>query len=159
MCQKVAGTFPGKVPATFLPACFLRGLEGDDGELVVQIGLQLVVPGDGEIALGLDDEEARRHAHLEPLLLCIEPLFRELPAELRGLDALPILFESKRRVAHFPHRHELHAPETRGGLIALESGTRVVGFLGALTERIIQREPDRPRREIRREDLTEHGPE
>jgi hypothetical protein len=149
------------IPQLFLPraACFLRGLERDDRELIIQIGLQLVVSRDGEVALGLDDEEARRHTHLEPLLFGIEPLFGEVATELRGLDALTILLEPKRRVPHFAHRHELHAPETRGGLIALEPGTREVGLLEALSKRVVQRKTDRPRREIRREDLTEHGPE
>ena len=57
----------------------------------------------GEIALRLDDEEARRHPDLEPPLLGVEPLLRQLAAELRGLDPLAVLLEPQRRVAHFAH--------------------------------------------------------
>jgi hypothetical protein len=37
----------------------LRRLECDDGELILEAGLQLVVARDREVALRLDDEEAR----------------------------------------------------------------------------------------------------
>jgi len=37
--------------------------------------------------VGLDDEERRRHADLEPLLLRIEPLLRERPPGAAGVDA------------------------------------------------------------------------
>ena len=84
----------------------LCGLEPDHRELILQARLQLVVARDREIALRLDDEEARRHPDFEALLLRVEALFGELASELRGLDALTVLFEPKCRVAHLPHRDE-----------------------------------------------------
>ena len=55
-------------------ADLLDGFEGDHRQLIVERRLQLVVPGNRKITLGLDDEEARGHPHLEAFLLRIEPL-------------------------------------------------------------------------------------
>ena len=69
----------------------LHRLERDDGKLQFKVRLQLVVACDGEIALRLDDQKARRHADLEPALFRVEPLLGELASELGGADALTIL--------------------------------------------------------------------
>src|SRR5262245_4437398 len=96
--------FRRKVPATFLrashllsaterPAGRLCGLEGDDRELVGELGLELVVTRLGQVALRLDHEEAGRHADFEPALLGVDTLLGERAALLRGLNPLTILLE------------------------------------------------------------------
>ena len=48
---------------------------GHRRQLIVEIGPELVVAGNGQIALGLDDEEAAGHAGGELLLFRLETLF------------------------------------------------------------------------------------
>src|SRR6266542_1522706 len=157
LAPKVAGTKGASHLSAGAGA--LGGLECDDGELVGEARLELVVAGDDEVALGLDHEEARRHAHLEPLLLRIEPLLRELATELRRLDALTVLLEPQRGIAHLTDGDELDLPNPCGGLVAFQPRAREVRLLDTLSERIGEREPERPRGKIRGEHLSQHGAE
>ena len=101
----------------------LYRIERDQCELVIELRLQLAVPGDGEVALRLDDVEVRRHPDLEALLLLIQPLLRQLTPEARGVDALAILFELHPRLPDFAHDLELGAAQPRHVLVTLQQGT------------------------------------
>src|SRR6185295_4835260 len=105
--EKGGWHFPEKVPATFRrfsaterTAGRLRGLEGDDGQLVRELGLELVVARLGQIALRLNDQEAGRHADFEPPLLRIDALLGQRAPLLRGLNPLTILFHPQRGIPH-----------------------------------------------------------
>src|SRR4029453_994245 len=54
---------------------------------------------------------------------------------------------------------DLEAVQASRRLIALQPRAREVGLLGALSDRVAEREPDDPRRKIRREYLAEHAAE
>ena len=67
---------------------FLHGLEVDDRLVVVEDRAQLVVARLREVALGLEDEEARGRAGLELALLGLEPPLGQLPRRACRLHAL-----------------------------------------------------------------------
>ena len=62
------------MPETALLLC-QRGIAGIERQQQhAPVGIAFVVPGDGQVALRLDHEEARGEAHLEPSLLGVETL-------------------------------------------------------------------------------------
>ena len=74
---------------------------------------ELVGLGLREIALGLDDEEARRHPHLEPLALGVEPLVGEFAGGAGRLHALRVHFDVPARVRTSAESHAPSALFTR----------------------------------------------
>ena len=126
-------------------AHLLDTLEGDRGQLIVEIGPQLVVAGDREIALRLDDQEAGRHADFEPPLFGVEALLREFAAQFRRLDALAILFESQRR-RDFATT-DTSRLRTRAGC-SRSTRTREVGFVSRCGQADRKREPHGPGRKV-----------
>src|SRR5262245_11294686 len=157
--EKVAGTFRGKVPATFSaaerPAGDLCGLERDHRELIGEFGLELVVARLGQVALRLDHQEARRHANFEPPLLRIDTLLGERAALLRGLDPLTILFEPQRGIPHLTDGNQLDIAHPCLRLIAFQLCPGEIRLLDALPKRITDRESQAPGRKISCEDLIE----
>src|SRR5207253_8256788 len=63
----------------------LQALVLDQRMAVIEQRAQFRVLRGREVALGLDDEEVRREAHVEPALLGVEPLLRESARDGRGL--------------------------------------------------------------------------
>ena len=137
----------------------LRRFERDDRELIVEQCLELVVSRDREVALRLNDQEARRHPDLESTLLGVHALLGQLAAGFRRLDPLPVLLETKRRRAHFTNSEDFVAAQTSRGLIALEPRPREVRFGGAVSQRIAEREAERPGRIVVAEHLSEDAAE
>ena len=66
----------------------LHTLELDDGLLVVENGAKLGVLCRGQIALGLHNEEVRRHPDLELAFLGVQLFFGQLAGRPRGVDPL-----------------------------------------------------------------------
>src|SRR5436190_2971230 len=142
-------------PALARPG-LLQRVEIDQREVVREDRAELVRPHLRQVALRLDDEEARRHADVEPLSLGIEPLFRELARRARRLDALAVHLHLPRGVADLLDRFRFLTLLALRGLLLLEFGPRRVRLLDAVAERIRHAHADRPGRVIRREQLAEN---
>ena len=91
-------TVPARLPTD--ERHFLQGLEIDERLQVVENRQELIVPRHREVALGLEDEEARRRRDVEPALLRLQPPFGELARDAGRFDLLQPGRHAPNDIAH-----------------------------------------------------------
>ena len=106
-------------PVPLRPA-FLDPLEVDDALAVLGDGQQLGHLGVGEVALGLRDQEVRRHPRVELLLLGIQPLLRQVPGGGGGTHPLEAREHSTTGRADLLRHLQLEAAQRDDGLLAAQ---------------------------------------